>query len=148
MRLKTREAYCFVCQWPFTTHPGSRRRIDEYIEVFPGEIQKRLQELRSTIHKAAPQAEETINYAIPTFTLNGNLVHFAGFKNHIGFYPAPSGIEAFKKELSVYEGAKGSVQFPLDKPLPLALVTKIVKFRVKENPVKANAKDKKKAKAR
>jgi len=124
------------------------KSIDEYIAAFPGEIQKRLQELRSTIRKAAPQAEETINYAIPTFTLNGNLVHFAGFKNHIGFYPAPSGIEAFKKELSVYEGAKGSVQFPLEKPLPLALVTKIVKFRVKENLEKASAKDKKKAKAR
>ena len=124
------------------------KSIDEYLVEFPDEIQKRMQELRSTIRKAAPQAEETINYAIPTFTLNGNLVHFAGFKNHIGFYPAPSGIEAFKKELSVYEGAKGSVQFPLDKALPLTLVTKIVKFRVKENLEKASAKDKKKAKAR
>ena len=124
------------------------KTIDEYIAEFPDDIQKRLQELRSTIRKAAPQAEETINYAIPTFTLNGNLVHFAGFKNHIGFYPAPSGIETFKKELSVYEGAKGSVQFPLDKPLPLALVTRIVKFRVKENLEKASTKDKKKAKAR
>lgn len=119
------------------------KNIDEYISVFPADVQKRMQELRSTIQKAAPEAEETINYAIPTFTLNGNLVHFAGFKNHIGFYPAPSGIEAFKKELSVYEGAKGSVQFPLDKPLPLALVTKIVKFRVKENLEKASAKKKK-----
>ncbi len=120
------------------------KTIDEYIADFPDEIKARLQEIRSTIRKAAPQADETINYAIPTFTLNGNLVHFAGFKNHIGFYPAPSGIEAFRKELSVYEGAKGSVQFPLDKPLPLALVTKIVKFRVKENLDKASAKVKKK----
>lgn len=120
------------------------KNIDEYISVFPADVQKRMEELRSTIQKAAPAAEETINYAIPTFTLNGNLVHFAGFKNHIGFYPAPSGIEAFKKELSVYEGAKGSVQFPLDKPLPLGLVTKIVKFRVKENLEKASSKNKKK----
>lgn len=120
------------------------KNIDEYILVFPKDVQKRLEEIRTTIQKAAPEAEETINYAIPTFTLNGNLVHFAGFKNHIGFYPAPSGIEAFKKELSVYEGAKGSVQFPLDKPLPLGLVTKIVKFRVKENLEKASAKNKKK----
>ena len=124
------------------------KNIDEYISAFPDNVQKRLQDIRTTIQKAAPDAEETINYAIPTFTLNGNLVHFAGFKNHIGFYPAPSGIEAFKKELSVYEGAKGSVQFPLDKPLPLGLVTKIVKFRVKENLEKASAKTKKpKAKA-
>ena len=126
----------------------SAKNIDEYISAFPDNVQKRLQDIRTTIQKAAPDAEETINYAIPTFTLNGNLVHFAGFKNHIGFYPAPSGIEAFKKELSVYEGAKGSVQFPLDKPLPLGLVTKIVKFRVKENLEKASAKTKKpKAKA-
>ena len=120
------------------------KTIDEYIAGFPDEMKTRLQAIRSTIRKAAPEADETINYAIPTFTLNGNLVHFAGFKNHIGFYPAPSGIEAFRKELSVYEGAKGSVQFPLDKALPLALVTKIVKFRVKENLDKASAKVKKK----
>ncbi len=107
--------------------------IDQYIAAFPGEVQRLLQQMRETIRKAAPSAEETISYAIPTFKLNGNLVHFAAFKNHIGFYPGPSGIEAFKKELSAYEGAKGSVQFPLDEPLPLALVTKVVKFRVKEN---------------
>ena len=117
--------------------------IDEYIAGLPKDIQKILEELRSTISKAAPGAEETINYGIPTFTLNGNLVHFAAFKNHIGFYPTPGGIEAFKKELSVYEGAKGSVQFPIEKPLPLALVTKIVKFRVKENAERAKAKKKK-----
>ena len=107
--------------------------IDEYIAGFPKDIQELLEKLRATIRKAAPGAEETINYAIPTFTLKGNLVHFAAFKNHIGFYPAPSGIEAFKKELSVYEGAKGSIKFPIDKPLPLGLVSQIVKFRVKEN---------------
>jgi len=119
------------------------KNIDEYISVFPSDVQKRMRELRATIAKAAPQADETINYAIPTFQLNGNLVHFAGYKNHIGFYPAASGIAAFKKELSAYEGAKGSVQFPLDQPLPLGLVTKIVKFRVKENLDKASAKNKK-----
>ena len=114
--------------------------IDNYISSFPIEIQTRLEEMRRTIKKAAPEAVETIKYAMPTFVLNGNLVHFAAFKNHIGFYPVPSGIEAFKKELSVYKGAKGSVQFTLDKPLPLELITKIVNFRVKENLQKAKTK--------
>ena len=118
--------------------------IDEYIATFPKDIQGILEKLRATIRKAAPNAEETINYQMPTFTLKGNLVHFAAFKNHIGFYPTPTGIEKFKKELSVYEGAKGSVQFPLDKPIPYALVGKIVKFRVKENLERAEAKGKKK----
>jgi uncharacterized protein YdhG (YjbR/CyaY superfamily) len=122
---------------------GPASNIDEYVAAFPKEVQTILEKLRATIKKAAPEAKETINYAIPTFTLEGNLVHFAAFKNHIGFYPAPSGIEAFKKELSVYEGAKGSVQFPMDKPLPLSLVTRIVKFRVKENLEKAKHKKKK-----
>ncbi|HEU5146279.1 MAG TPA: DUF1801 domain-containing protein [Chryseosolibacter sp.] len=112
------------------------KNIDQYIAAFPGEIQDRLEKMRDTIRKAAPQAEETISYAIPTFKLNGNLVHFAAFKNHIGFYPGPSGIEAFKEAFSAYDGAKGSVQFPLDKPLPLSLVSKVVKFRVKENRLK------------
>ena len=107
--------------------------IDSYIASFPEETGKLLQQLRITISKAAPEAKETINYGMPTFTLKGNLVHFAAFKNHIGFYPAPSGIEAFKKELSVYDGAKGSVQFPIDKPIPFDLISKIVEFRVKEN---------------
>jgi uncharacterized protein YdhG (YjbR/CyaY superfamily) len=110
------------------------KTMDEYIGGFPQPVQKILQSLRNTISKAAPEAEETINYAIPTFTLNGrNLVHFAAFKQHIGFYPTPSGIEAFRQELSVYEGAKGSVKFPINRPLPLTLVKKIVDFRVKEN---------------
>lgn len=109
------------------------KTIDEYIATFPEDLQKTLRQVRDTIRKAAPGAEETISYAIPTFKLNGNLVHFAAFKNHIGFYPAPSGIEAFKKELSVYKGAKGSVQFPLGQPIPLTLIVRIVKFRVKEN---------------
>jgi uncharacterized protein YdhG (YjbR/CyaY superfamily) len=115
------------------------KNIDEYIEQFPKEIQKLLTEMRITIQKAAPKAEEAIKYAMPTFTLHGNLVHFAAFKNHIGFYPAPQGIEEFKNELSKYKGSKGAVQFPLDTPLPLALVSKIVKFRVKKNLEKASA---------
>ncbi|PZR28702.1 MAG: hypothetical protein DI538_24695 [Azospira oryzae] len=110
--------------------------IDEYIATHPEKTQVILQKLRAVIQKAAPEAEETINYAIPTFTLNGNLVHFAGYKNHIGFYPAPSAIKAFAQELSKYDGAKGSIQFPIDKPLPYALITKMVKFRVKENTAK------------
>jgi len=107
--------------------------IDEYIAGFNPPVKAKLEEIRQTIRRAAPDATETINYQIPTFVLHGNLVHFAAFKNHIGFYPTPSGIEAFKKELSIYDGAKGSVQFPFDQPLPLALITKIVKFRVKQN---------------
>ncbi len=115
--------------------------IDEHIAKFPKDVQVILKKIKATIQKAAPNAEETINYGIPTFTLNGNLVHFAGFKNHIGFYPTPNGIEKFKKELSIYKGAKGSVQFPLDKPIPYGLISKIVKFRVKENLKKAASKE-------
>ncbi len=118
--------------------------IDDYIASFPPDVQQILQELRATIKAAAPEAEETINYQIPTFTLKGNLVHFAAFKKHIGFYPAPSGIEAFKEALAPYEGAKGSVKFPLDSPLPLDLVSEIVQFRVAENLAKAEAKKRKK----
>lgn len=114
--------------------------VDKYIAAFSKEIQEILERLRSTIKNAAPGAEQRINYGIPTFTLIGNLVHFAAFKNHIGFYPAPSGILAFKKELSVYEGAKGSIKFPIDKPLPFDLIKEIVKYRVKENLEKAEAK--------
>jgi len=117
--------------------------IDKYIEGFPKETQFILEQVRETIQKAAPEAEESINYGIPTFLLKGNLVHFAAFKNHIGFYPAPSGIKAFRQELSVYKGAKGSVQFPIDKPIPFNLISKIVKFRVLENIEKAAAKNKK-----
>ena len=109
------------------------KNIDEYIAGFPQDVQQVLEKIRATIRKAAPDAKEAINYGIPTFTLNGNLVHFAAFKNHIGFYPAPSGIEQFKDELSAYELAKGSVQFPLDQKIPYGLITKIVKVRVKEN---------------
>ena len=114
--------------------------IDEYIATFPQDIQKILKELRATIKAAAPDAEEKISYQMPTFFLNGNLVHFAAFKKHIGFYPTPSGIEAFQKELSVYDGAKGSVQFPIDEPMPLKLISRIVKFRAAENKKKAKIK--------
>ena len=116
--------------------------IDEYIGSFPLQVQEILQKIRQTIHEAAPEAQETINYAIPTFTLKGNLVHFAAFEKHIGFYPAPSGIERFKDELSAYESAKGSVQFPLDRPIPYDLISAIVKFRVQENLQRAEAKKK------
>jgi uncharacterized protein YdhG (YjbR/CyaY superfamily) len=109
------------------------KNIDEYIAGFPPEVQEILQKIRLTIRKAAPKAEEAISYMIPTFKLNGNLVHFAAYKKHIGLYPAPRGNEAFKEELSAYGGGKGTVQFPLDKPIPYALIRKIVKFRVKEN---------------
>lgn len=120
--------------------------IDEYIAGFPADIQELLEKVRATIHKAAPDATEAISYQMPTFKQNGNLVHFAAFKSHIGFYPVPSGIEAFKQELSKYPQGKGSVQFPLDKPIPYALITKIVKFRVKENLAQAQAKAKPKKK--
>ncbi|MGN6402588.1 MAG: iron chaperone [Flavisolibacter sp.] len=114
--------------------------IDQYIAAFPKETQQLLQQVRTTIKKAAPKAEEVISYGMPGFKLNGMLVWFAGYKNHIGFYPKPSAIEAFKKELSVYKYAKGSIQFPLDKPLPLALIAKMVKLRVAENMQKAELK--------
>lgn len=116
--------------------------IDEYISGFPPDVQKILKKIRMTIRKAAPGAEETIKYRMPTFLLHGNLVYFAAFKNHIGFYPIPTGIAAFKKELSIYEQGKGSVQFPLDQPIPYDLITRIVKFRVEENLRKAKGKKK------
>ena len=114
--------------------PNNAKNIDEYIAAFPPDIQALLEQIRATISKVVPTAEEAIKYAIPTFVLNGrNLVHFAAFKNHIGFYPTPTGIESFKKELSKYKQGKGSVQFPLDEPMPLALITKIVKFNMARN---------------
>lgn len=117
--------------------------IDEYIATFPAEIQVILHELRATIKAAAPEASEKFSYGMPTFFLSGNLVHFAAFKNHIGFYPTPSGIEAFKDELAQYASSKGAVQFPIDQPLPLKLVSKIVAYRVTENMKKAGAKGRK-----
>ena len=116
------------------------KNIDEYILGFPNDVQEILEQIRMTIKQEAPEAEETIKYQIPTFTLKGNLVHFGAYKKHIGFYPTPSGTEKFQKELSVYKGAKGSVRFPLDKPIPYDLISKIVKFRVKENLQIAEAK--------
>ncbi|HTM97652.1 MAG TPA: DUF1801 domain-containing protein [Pedobacter sp.] len=111
--------------------------IDEYIAGFPIEVQEHLYQIRETIKKAAPTATEKISYGMPTFHLHGNLIHFAGYKNHIGLYPAPQGIEAFKEELSVYKGAKGSVQFPLDKPMPLDLIARITMYRVAQQLKKA-----------
>jgi uncharacterized protein YdhG (YjbR/CyaY superfamily) len=122
--------------------PKIPQTIDDYIAGFPPDVQTVLEKIRRTIRKAAPDAQETIKYRMPTFTLKGNLVHFAAFKKHIGFYPVPTGIEKFKKELSVYKGAKGSVQFPLDQPMPLALIRKIVRFRVRESLARAATKAK------
>ncbi|TGK41190.1 iron chaperone [Leptospira andrefontaineae] len=118
--------------------------IDEYIKTFPKEVQYILQELRKVIQEEAPEASEKISYQIPTFYLNGNLVHFAAYKNHIGFYPGASGIAKFKKEIDKYKNAKGSVQFPIAQPLPFDLVRKIVKFRVGEYKKKVPKKAKKK----
>lgn len=115
--------------------------IDEYIATFPEDTQKILQEIRATIREAAPDAQEKIGYQMPTFTLNGNnLVHFAAFKKHMGFYPTPSGTQEFQDELSIYKTAKGSVQFPLDKPMPLDLIRRMVMFRVAENQQKVEIK--------
>ncbi len=118
--------------------------IDEYIAGFPDDVQQILQQIRQTIREAAPDAQETISYQMPTFTLHGNLVHFAAFKKHIGFYPVPSGIEAFKEELAGYVGGKGSVQFPLNQPMPYDLIRRIVTFRVAETLARAEAKRRKK----
>lgn len=113
--------------------------IDDYIARFPRDVQRVLQGVRRAIRAAAPGADEAIKYGVPTFVLNGNLVHFAGFKQHIGFYPTPSGIAKFRQELSSYPSAKGSVQFPLDEPMPLDLITRIVTFRVGEARAKVKA---------
>lgn len=116
--------------------------VDAYIAGFPEHIQALLQSVRDTVRAAAPEAEERIAYQMPTYSQHGNLVHFAAFKNHIGFYPAPSGIEAFAQELARYEGAKGSIRFPLDEPLPLDLIRRVVEYRLAENTAKAAAKKK------
>lgn len=113
------------------------KNIDEYIAAFPQPIQELLQKIRATIQAAAPAAKEAIKYGMPTFVMHGNLVHFAAFKHHIGFYPTPSGIEEFKIALSKYKGAKGSIQFPLDQAIPYDLIRQIVLFRVKEDQQKA-----------
>ncbi|MHA7583345.1 iron chaperone [Paenibacillus vandeheii] len=118
--------------------------VDEYISQFPLDVQVKLQALRQLIRETAPNAVEKINYKMPTYAEHGNLVHFAAYAKHIGFYPGASGIEAFKEELSRYKGAKGSVQFPLDQPLPEELIRRIVEFRVQENAKKALEKKRKK----
>lgn len=120
--------------------------VDAYISTFPSDTQNKLQTLRECIRKAAPKAEEIISYRMPAYRYHGVLVYFAGYKNHIGFYPTGSGVQEFKKELSVYKGAKGSVQFPIDQSIPTALVTRIVKFRIKENEAKLALKTKVKTK--
>src|SRR5467141_5396588 len=119
------------------------RNIDDYIADFPSDVQVILEKMRATIRKAAPGAKEAIKYRLPTFVLSGNLVHFGAFKKHIGFYATPTGNKKFREELSAYQGAKGSVQFPLDKPITFGLVSKMGKFRVKENLDRAVAKGKK-----
>jgi len=125
------------------TTNGVPATIDEYIATFPRDVQDILKQVHATIKKAAPDAEETIKYRIPTFVLRGNLVHFAALQNHIGFYPTPSGIEEFKHELAGYKFAKGSVQFPIGEPMPLTLIEKIVKFRVNEVKGKSAVKNEK-----
>lgn len=115
------------------TKKDKENDIDKYIAGFPEITQKHLKQLRTTVIKAAPMADEVLSYRMPAYKYNGILLYFAAFKHHIGFYPLTTAIAKFKKELSIYKGAKGSVQFPLDKPLPIGLITKIVKFRVKEN---------------
>jgi uncharacterized protein YdhG (YjbR/CyaY superfamily) len=109
------------------------QNINEYIYGFPNDVQKILRRIRETIQKVAPKAKETISYQIPTFKLNGNLVHFAAFKNHIGFYPTSSAIKKFSGELTTYNISKGTIRFPLDKKIPLGLISKITRYRVKEN---------------
>ena len=124
--------------------PTTATTIDEYIAGFPADIQAILHQLRATVKAAAPDAEESISYAMPTFKYHGILVYFAAFKNHIGFYATPNGNDAFRKELSVYKTGKGSIQFPLDQPMPLDLITQMVQFKVAENSEKAKAKKGKK----
>jgi uncharacterized protein YdhG (YjbR/CyaY superfamily) len=123
--------------------PTKPKNIDEYIARFPKGVQEVLEKIRMTIREAAPEAEETIKYEMPTFILKGNLVYFAAFKNHIGFYPPVKGFEKRRKEIAVYEGEKGSLKFPLDQPIPYELIGEIVTFRVKENLERAEAKAKK-----
>jgi uncharacterized protein YdhG (YjbR/CyaY superfamily) len=117
--------------------------IDEYLAFFPSDVRDILQKVRETIRSVAPQATEAISYGIPTFKLNGNLVHFAGYAHHIGFYPTGEGVEAFKDELEEYTISKGTVQFPLEKPIPYDLIRKITSYRVQRNQDKSNSKPKK-----
>lgn len=120
--------------------PTKATTIPAYISGFPEDVQQKLQQVYNTIRKAAPKATEKISYAIPTFYLEGNLVHFAAYKNHIGFYPGPSGLKPFQQEIVKYKHSKGAVQFPIEKPMPLRLIAKIVTLRVQENMLKADLK--------
>ena len=122
------------------TDESNSKDVDDFIAKYPTDVQKILRKIRAIIRELAPDAHEKLGYGIPTFTLNGNLVHYSALTNHIGFYPTPSGIEKFKKQLSKYEGAKGSVQFPLDQPIPYDLIRKITEFRVKEQRAKSRKK--------
>lgn len=124
------------------TNKVTYESIDHYISTFPPDIQEILEAIRQVIREAAPDAVEKISYQMPTFAQQGNVVHFAAFKNHIGFYPAPSGIDEFEQELAPYIAGKGTIQFPLGQPIPYDLITKIVKFRVSENIAKAERKAK------
>lgn len=131
---KNKYTTCPKC-WPgrYRQKNSDHDLIDRYIDHFPGDVKKKLKEIRQIIHDCAPDADETVSYGIPTFDLCGkHLVHFAGFKHHVGFYPTSSGIAAFKKEITRYKSARGSVQFPLDQPIPVKLIKKMVLFRVKE----------------
>ena len=118
---------------------AATRTIDEYIARYPLEVRRMLSQIRETVRAAAPDAEEAISYQIPTFRDDGNLVHFAAWKKHVSFYPTSSGISRFAKELSAYVLSRGTVQFPLDRPLPVGLISRMVKFRVKENRARAKA---------
>lgn len=126
-----------------STEKQTAQTIDEYIAGYPPEVQKRLEAIRAAVREIAPEAQETIKYGIPTFVMHGNLVHFGAFKHHIGFYPTPAGLEQFDEQLRQYKRSKGTVQFPLDQPLPLDLVRRITAYRVKENQDKAAANKKK-----
>lgn len=116
------------------------KNVDEYISSFPGDVARKLSQIRKTIRAAAPKADELISYGIAGYKHHGMLIYFAGFTNHVSVYPAPRGAAAFKKELASYKGGKGTIQFPLDKPVPFELITRIIKFRMQENEAKANAK--------
>ena len=124
------------------------KNVDDYIAGFPRSTQKLLKELRATIRKAAPQADEVISYQMPAYNFYGRLVYFAAYEKHIGFYPMPSAIEQFKGQLADYITSKGTVQFPLDRPLPVPLITKMTAFRVKENLQAAEVKGKLKPKTK
>lgn len=142
--IKRRNRFKLFLRKTMKTSPTSPKTVDAYVAGFPPDVQARLEKIRATIRKAAPDAQETIKYQIPTFTLKGNLISFAAYQNHIGLYPVPAGTATFQRALAAYKSAKSTVRLPLDEPLPLGLLRQLVKFRVKENLAKAEAKGKKK----